>query len=196
MVAKKKAPSVKSKTSAAAKKKATAPKKSAQPRKEAVNEPPIRPAPPVGKPAPSFSLLSDDDSTVTLASLRGRPVVLYFYPKDDTPGCTIEACAFRDAYREIQKKGAVVLGVSRDTVAKHKKFKDKYQLPFLLLSDPTGEVISAYGSWGPKQFMGRKFNGILRTTFLIGADGVIKKVYPKVSPKTHADEILSDLGAL
>ena len=173
----------------AAKKKKTPAKKKA----EKLPEPAIRPPPKEGAAAPAFSLPADDGSTVQLADLRGKKVVLYFYPKDDTPGCTIEACAFRDAYKEIQKKGAVVFGVSRDTIEKHQKFKAKYKLSFPLLSDPAGDVVSAYGSWGPKQFMGRKFNGILRTTVIIDEQGRIQKLYPKVSPKTHADEILAAL---
>lgn len=156
-------------------------------------EPAIKPAPKVGAKAPDFALAADDGSTVRLKDLRGKHVVLYFYPKDDTPGCTVEACGFRDANKALQKKGAVVLGVSRDTVEKHQKFKAKYSLSFPLLSDPEGDVISAYGSFGPKQFMGRKFNGILRTTVIIGPDGVITKVYPKVATKTHAAEVLADL---
>jgi peroxiredoxin Q/BCP len=169
-----------------------APAKNAK-KKTTLPDPAIRPAPKVGARAPAFTLKADDGSEISLADLRGKTVVLYFYPKDDTPGCTIEACAFRDAYKALQKKGAVILGVSRDSVEKHQKFKAKYELPFALLSDPAGDVISAYGSWGPKQFMGRKFDGILRTTFLIDAQGAIQKVYPKVSPKTHADEILKEL---
>jgi peroxiredoxin Q/BCP len=153
-------------------------------------------APKEGTKAPKFALEADDGTTVKLSDFKGKNVVLYFYPKDDTPGCTVEACSFRDAYREIQKQGAVVLGVSRDTVAKHQKFKAKYDLTFPLLSDPDAEVISAYGSWGPKKFMGRSFDGILRTTFLIDGKGVIRKVYPKVSPKTHVEQVLADLKAL
>jgi peroxiredoxin Q/BCP len=152
-----------------------------------------RPAPKVGSDAPEFALPSTAGGTLDLAALRGKKVVLYFYPKDDTPGCTAEACAFRDRIAAIEHKGAVVLGVSRDSLAAHQKFKTKYELPFDLLSDPEGRAISSYGSWGEKSFMGRRFMGILRTTVLIDEDGKIQKVYPKVSPKTHAEEILADL---
>lgn len=147
----------------------------------------------IGSAAPAFSLPADDGSTVSLASLRGKSVVLYFYPKDDTPGCTKEACGFRDAAADFAAKNAIVLGVSKDSTASHARFKSKFGLNFTLLSDPTAETIAAYGSWGQKRFMGRTFDGILRTTVLIDADGKVKKLYPKVSPETHADEILGDL---
>ncbi|MEQ9499028.1 MAG: thioredoxin-dependent thiol peroxidase [Deltaproteobacteria bacterium] len=159
-------------------------------------EPAIQPAPEVGTKAPTFTLPSDGGGEVSLESLRGKNVVLYFYPRDDTPGCTVEACGFRDASSELAGANAVVLGVSRDTVKKHDKFKAKFNLDFPLLSDPAGEVISAYGSWGPKKFMGREFNGILRTTFIIDKDGNVAKAFPKVSPKTHAAEILAALSEL
>jgi peroxiredoxin Q/BCP len=152
-----------------------------------------KPAPKAGASAPSFVLPGSDGQTHDLGELRGKSVVLYFYPKDDTPGCTIEACSFRDKIGAFEAKNAVVLGVSRDSVEKHEKFRTKHGLPFTLLSDPEGKVISAYGSWGEKSFMGRRFMGILRTTVLIGPDGKVKKVYGKVSPKTHADEVLADL---
>ena len=158
--------------------------------------PEVRPAPQVGSLAPTFTLPASDGTQVSLADLRGKRVVLYFYPKDNTPGCTVEACGFRDARAEFEAENAVVLGVSRDSVRSHQGFVTKKELNFLLLSDPTGEVISAYGSWGPKKFMGRAFDGILRTTILIDEAGRIAKVYPKVSPKTHAAEILADLAAL
>jgi len=148
----------------------------------------------IGKPAPAFSLLADDGATVTLDGLRGKNVVLYFYPKDDTPGCTKEACGFRDIAGDFAKKNAVVFGVSKDSVASHTKFKNKYHLNFGLLSDPTGEMIAKYGSWGQKKFMGRTFDGILRTTVLVDESGNVSKVYPKVSPETHAEQILGDLG--
>ncbi len=196
---KKAAPKAKAKKVAKPVKKALARKKKPAPKPKAKvaapvgKQPKIQAAPKEGSAAPSFSLTADDGSQVSLAALRGKSVVLYFYPKDDTPGCTIEACGFRDAYGEIEAAGGVVLGVSRDTIEKHKKFKAKYNLTFPLLSDPDGDVISAYGSWGPKVFMGRKFDGILRTTVVIGPDGIIKKVFPKVSVKEHADEILAVL---
>jgi peroxiredoxin Q/BCP len=153
-------------------------------------------APKPGMRAPNFLLPADDGSMVSLSSLKGKKVVLYFYPKDDTPGCTTEACGFRDIHSKITKRGAVVIGVSKDSVKKHDGFKKKYKLPFTLLSDPDGEVIAAYGSWGAKKFMGRDFDGILRTTVLIDEEGKIAKIYPKVSVKEHAGEVLRDLEAM
>jgi thioredoxin-dependent peroxiredoxin len=146
-----------------------------------------------GTQAPAFSLPADDGTTVTLASLRGRPVVLYFYPKDDTSGCTKEACEFRDHWKAVQDSGAVVLGVSPDPVASHQKFKHKYQLPFPLLADADHTVATAYGAWGEKSMYGRKYQGILRTTFLIDRDGRIAKVFEKVRPAGHAAEVLAAL---
>ncbi len=187
-----KAPASSSKTTKAkATPKAAAPKAGAK----AKAAPAPSGAPEVGAVAPAFSLPADDGSTVSLESLRGKNVVLYFYPKDDTPGCTKEACGFRDASAAYAAQNVVVLGVSKDTVAAHAKFKAKYKLNFTLLSDPAAETIAAYGSWGQKKFMGRTFDGILRTTVLIGPDGKVKKVYPKVSPETHAEQILGDLSA-
>ncbi len=147
----------------------------------------------MGKAAPAFDLASDSSANVRLADLKGKNVVLYFYPRDSTPGCTKEACSFRDAAADLAKANVVVLGVSRDSIASHQKFKAKYKLNFPLLSDPEGETISAYGSWGPKKFMGRSFDGILRTTVLIDPSGKVKKVYPRVSVETHARDILADL---
>ncbi|MCK6547272.1 thioredoxin-dependent thiol peroxidase [Myxococcota bacterium] len=160
------------------------------------SHPAVRPAPEVGSRAPEFTLQADDGSEVSLASLEGKNVVLYFYPKDSTPGCTIEACGFRDAYAEIEAKGAVVLGVSRDSLGSHAKFKAAQKLPFPLLSDPSGEMIASYGSYGEKTFMGRKSMGILRTTVLIDRTGKIAKIYPKVSVKEHAAQVLADLATL
>ncbi len=131
-----------------------------------------------------------------LSDLRGKNLVIYFYPKDNTPGCTVEACGFRDHYPEIEAKDAVVLGVSRDSVRSHQGFKEKQSLPFPLLSDPEAEMIQAYGSWGEKKFMGRTSVGILRTTVIVDKDGIVRKVFPKVSPKTHADEVLQALDEL
>lgn len=159
----------------------------------AASEPVVRPPPEEGQLAPPFTLLAEDGSEVHSADLRGQKVVLYFYPRDNTPGCTVEAKGFRDHHEALVEQGAVVLGVSRDSVRTHAGFKEKQGLPFSLLSDPDGEVISAYGSWGPKKFMGRSFNGILRQTFLIDSQGRIAKHYPKVTPKTHAEEVLADL---
>ena len=146
-----------------------------------------------GAEAPDFTLESDSGETVSLSQLRGKPVVLYFYPKDDTPGCTTEACEFRDAWAEVKQTGAVVLGVSPDTAASHQKFKSKFRLPFPLLADPDHKVAERYGAWGERSMYGRKFQGILRTTFVIGADGRIKKVFERVKPKGHAAEVLESL---
>jgi len=148
-----------------------------------------------GKPAPDFELASDAGEHVRLSGLRGRPVVLYFYPKDDTPGCTKQACGIRDAWGAFQRAGAVVLGVSPDSEASHAKFKVKYELPFTLLADPGHEVSEAYGVWGEKSFAGRKYMGVERSTFVIGADGTVVKVMRKVDAKTHADDVLAVLGA-
>ena len=153
------------------------------------------PIPPVGSPAPDFSLVSDGGSVVSLAGLRGHPVVLYFYPKDDTPGCTFEACAFRDDYADYQQAGAVVLGVSPDSVESHKKFKAKFNLPFPLLADEGHRVADAYGAWGEKHRSGKTTMGILRTTFLIGPDGALLRVFENVKPHGHSREILGALEA-
>lgn len=147
----------------------------------------------VGDPAPAFTAIATDGSTVTLAALKGKPVILYFYPKDDTPGCTKEACAFRDSYAAFQKKGAVVLGVSTDPVKAHVKFTEKFKLPFPLLADEDKAIVTAYGVWGEKSFMGRKYQGTFRVTFLIGADGRIKHIWPTVKPEEHAAEVLAAL---
>lgn len=177
--------------------KKTATKKTASAKKKApvpTVEP--RPAPPVGAAAPDFTLPADDGSEVSLAELRGSKVVLYFYPKDNTPGCTVEAQGFRDLHDELAELGAVVLGVSRDSVRTHAGFRDKHELPFRLLSDPSAETIAAYGSWGEKKFMGRTSIGILRTTVIIDEEGTIAKIYPKVATKTHAAQVREDLEAL
>ncbi len=147
-----------------------------------------------GDPAPDFTATATDGSTVTLASLRGRHVVLYFYPKDDTPGCTREACAFRDVHDAFGKRGAVVLGVSVDPVRAHQKFTAKYRLPFPLLADEDRKIVTAYGVWGEKVFMGRRYEGTHRVTFHIGPDGRIAHVWPQVKPETHAAEVLAALG--
>ena len=148
-----------------------------------------------GKPAPDFELTSDDGVAVRLADLRGSQVVLYFYPKDDTPGCTTQACGLRDAYAELQREGAVVLGVSPDDERSHARFKEKYDLPFTLLSDPDHAVAERYGVWAEKKYMGRTYWGVLRSTFVIDADGSIKRVMHKVKPDTHADDVLATLRA-
>ena len=151
------------------------------------------PVPTAGSPAPPFELLSDDGQAVRLADLRGHPVVLYFYPRDDTPGCTVEACAFRDDYKAYRDAGAMILGVSPDSVASHQKFKAKFRLPFPLLADTGHKVADAYGVWGEKKKAGRTTMGILRTTFVIGSDGVLLKVFEKVKPDGHSQEILDAL---
>jgi peroxiredoxin Q/BCP len=148
-----------------------------------------------GNAAPPFSLPADDGSTVSLASLEGKRVVLYFYPKDDTSGCTTQACEFRDSWQAVKAAGAVVLGVSPDGVASHGKFKRKYDLPFPLLADEDHRVAEAFGVWGEKSMYGRKYMGILRTTFVIDGAGRITRVFEKVKPKGHAREVLAALGA-
>jgi len=149
-----------------------------------------------GSKAPAFTLTADDGTKVTLADLKGRPVVLYFYPKDDTPGCTREACAFRDRQAELQKLGAVVLGVSPDDTASHAKFKQKYQLNFPLLADPDHKVAEKFGAWREKNMYGKKTYGIVRSTFLIGPDCVIKKVWKNVKVDGHDEAVLSALKEL
>jgi peroxiredoxin Q/BCP len=146
-----------------------------------------------GELAPDFALTSDGGSEVRLSELRGRPVVLYFYPKDDTPGCTTQACGIRDAYGEFEQAGAVVLGVSPDDERSHVKFKKKYELPFTLLADPDHAVAEKYGAWGEKTYMGRTYLGVKRSTFVIAGDGTVKKVFPNVKPATHADDVLAAL---
>jgi thioredoxin-dependent peroxiredoxin len=147
-----------------------------------------------GKPAPDFALQSDSGETVSLSGLRGKPVVLYFYPKDDTPGCTAQACGIRDAYGEFERAGAVVLGVSPDDEASHVKFRSKYELPFTLLADTDHAVAEQYGVWGEKKYMGRTYMGVSRSTFVIDADGNVKRVMHDVKPATHADDVLAALS--
>jgi thioredoxin-dependent peroxiredoxin len=146
-----------------------------------------------GKPAPDFELTSDSGESVKLSDLRGKQVVLYFYPKDDTPGCTTQACGIRDAYGEFEQAGAVVLGVSPDDERSHVKFKEKFDLPFTLLADEEHGVAEAYGVWAEKKYMGRTYMGVERSTFVIGEDGNVKKVMHKVKPDTHADGVLAAL---
>jgi peroxiredoxin Q/BCP len=148
----------------------------------------------VGDKAPAFTVATNGGGSVSLADYMGKHVVLYFYPKDDTPGCTKEACAFRDGFAAFKKKGAVVLGVSPDPVKSHDKFVEKFKLPFTLLADTEKKIVEAYGVWGEKTFMGRKYMGTFRVTFLIGPDGVIKQIWPTVKPEEHADEVLAALG--
>ena len=146
-----------------------------------------------GTLAPDFTLESDGSGPVSLSDFRGKKVVLYFYPKDDTPGCTTEACNFRDDYSALTAAGAVVLGVSPDSIKSHRSFKDKYELPFLLLSDPDHKVADAYGAWGPKKMMGRSYVGIIRSTFVIDEAGKIMRAFPKVDVKQHSQEVLAVL---
>jgi len=149
--------------------------------------------PAVGEPAPDFSLRSVDGKVVSLKELRGKKVVLYFYPKDDTPGCTKEACSFRDNLGRVTSKGAIVLGVSRDDTVSHVKFREKYDLNFPLLSDDKGRVTEAYGVWKKKNLYGREYFGIERTTFLIDEGGKVVRIWPKVHVEGHTDEVLAAL---
>ena len=148
-----------------------------------------------GKKAPDFKLMASNDKEVSLKDYAKKSrVVLYFYPKDDTPGCTVEACNFRDGIKKIEKMDAVVLGVSPDPVKAHSKFIEKFKLPFLLLADEEKEVCKAYGVWVQKSMYGREYMGVARTTFVVGKDGKIEKVFEKVKPDVHADEVLEFLS--
>ena len=147
-----------------------------------------------GKQAPDFELATDDGSKLRLADLRGKQVVLYFYPKDDTPGCTAQACGIRDAWGEFERTGAVVLGVSPDSAASHMKFRDKYELPFTLLADEDHSVAEAYGTWVEKSFGGKKYMGVERSTFVIDEEGNVTKVMRRVKPDEHADDVLDILN--
>jgi thioredoxin-dependent peroxiredoxin len=148
-----------------------------------------------GDMAPDFTLQSDSGETVKLSELRGKQVVLYFYPKDDTPGCTTQACGIRDVYAEFERAGAVVLGVSPDDEASHVRFKEKYHLPFALLADEGHRVADEYGVWGPKKYMGRVYEGVNRSTFVITENGTVKRVFHNVKPATHAADVLEALRA-
>jgi peroxiredoxin Q/BCP len=146
--------------------------------------------------APQFSLPDQTDTVHDLSDYAGKWLVAYFYPKDDTPGCTTEACSIRDIYRDLESKGVAVVGISKDSVASHAKFAEKYNLNFPLLADTDHAIAEAYGAWGTKKMMGREYDGIIRKTFIINPDGEIVKEYPNVTPKDHADELLHDLAAL
>ena len=146
-----------------------------------------------GKAAPDFELQSDSGETVKLSDLRGKPIVLYFYPKDDTPGCTTEACEFRDAYDVFRERGAEVFGVSPDDVSSHEKFKTKYELPFTLLADPDHAVAEKYGVWGERKFAGKSYMGINRSTFVIDPDGKVARAMIGIKPAGHAEEVLNAL---
>jgi peroxiredoxin Q/BCP len=147
-----------------------------------------------GDKAPNFNALDQHGHAIRLDQFKGKRVILYFYPKDMTPGCTVEACDLRDNHTALQAKGFEVIGVSADSVKSHGKFVEKYELPFKLLADTELQVIKAYGVWGPKKFMGREFDGIHRTTFVIGKDGLLEAVITKVSTKDHTAQILAELG--
>jgi len=146
-----------------------------------------------GDPAPEFTAVTSGGGKVSLSDFKGQHVILYFYPRDNTPGCTKEACAFRDEFAQFKKQGAVVLGVSTDSAKSHDKFVDKFKLPFRLLADEDKKIAQAYGAWGQKSFLGRKYMGTHRVTFLIGPDGKIKKSWPNVKPAEHAQEVLQAL---
>jgi peroxiredoxin Q/BCP len=146
-----------------------------------------------GDKSPAFTVMTSGGGKISLVDYLGKNVILYFYPRDDTPGCTKEACAFRDDFSEFKKRGTIVLGVSPDSVKSHDKFVEKFKLPFTLLADEDKKIAEAYGVWGEKSFMGRKYLGVYRITFLIGPDGRIKKIWPEVKPEEHAREILAVL---
>ena len=146
-----------------------------------------------GTKAPAFSLPDQNGNMHTLEDYKGKKVILYFYPKDNTPGCTKQACGFSERYPQFMEKGAVVIGVSKDSVASHKKFAEKYELPFILLADPEKAVIQAYGVWQEKKNYGKVSMGVVRATYVIGPDGLIERVMPKVKPDTNAAEILAAL---
>jgi peroxiredoxin Q/BCP len=148
----------------------------------------------VGGQAPDFELLDDSGALRKLSALRGRPVVLYFYPADDTPGCTREACNFRDDYSAYEQAGVTILGVSPDSVDSHVKFKAKYQIPFSLLADVDRHVCELYGVWGPKKVMGREYEGVLRTTFVVAPDGRVARIFENVRPAQHSREVLAAVG--
>ncbi|MBQ9891191.1 MAG: thioredoxin-dependent thiol peroxidase [Firmicutes bacterium] len=148
----------------------------------------------IGDKAPDFTLRDKDGRTVSLSDFKGRKVVLYFYPKDNTPGCSRQACAFAGAYDIFSDNGVVVIGVSKDSEASHQKFAEKYELPFILLSDPEKEAIQAYGVWQEKKNYGKVSMGVVRSTFIIDEGGLIEKVMPKVKPDTNAEEIIDYLG--
>ena len=147
----------------------------------------------VGDKAPTFTVATSGGGKISLADYLGKNVILYFYPRDDTPGCTKEACAFRDGFADFKKRGAVIFGVSPDSVKSLDMFVEKFKLPFTLLADEDKKIVEAYGVWGEKSFMGKKYLGVSRVTFLIGPDGTIKKIWPAVKPEEHAAEVLAAL---
>ncbi|MBU2103571.1 thioredoxin-dependent thiol peroxidase [Patescibacteria group bacterium] len=149
--------------------------------------------PTIGSPAPDFTLLDQNGVARTLSEFRSAPTLIYFYPKDDTPGCTKEACLLRDSFPELSQTNVTVLGISPDSVQSHKKFAEKYSLPFMLLADTEKEVVSLYEVWGKKKFMGREYDGVFRTSFLLDKEGKVAKIYENVRPEKHAQEVLEDL---
>ncbi len=148
-----------------------------------------------GSKAPDFTGVNQKGASIELSNFLGKKVILYFYPKDDTPGCTAEACSLRDYYSDLKEKGFEVVGVSADTATKHEKFAAKYDLPFHLIADTEKEVIQSYGAWGLKKFMGREYEGIIRKTFVIDEKGVIERVFEKVKTKAHAEQILESYAS-
>ncbi|MEF9968211.1 MAG: thioredoxin-dependent thiol peroxidase [Longicatena sp.] len=150
----------------------------------------------VGSKAIDFNLLDENAQEIKLSSFKGKKVIVYFYPKDNTPGCTKQACAFKASYEVYKQAGIVVIGISKDSVASHKKFKDKYELPFILCSDPELKVIQAYGVWKEKKLYGKSFMGIQRATFIIDEDGIILKVFEKANPANNAEDILAYLQTI
>jgi peroxiredoxin Q/BCP len=147
----------------------------------------------IGAKAPSFEGISQDGKTIRLEDFKGKKVILYFYPKDDTPGCTAEACNLRDNYDAWLKRGFEVIGISPDNDRSHKRFKEKFKLPFNLLADPDKKILKAYGAWGKKQMYGKSYDGVLRTTYVINEEGIIEEVFTKVDTKNHTSQILQDL---
>ena len=147
-----------------------------------------------GDKAPDFQGIDQNEKTISLSDYKGKKLILYFYPKDDTPGCTAEACNLRDNFSVLKKEGFELLGVSPDNPKKHKKFIDKYSLPFPLIADTEKEILNAYGVWGPKKFMGREYDGVHRTTFVIDEEGKIEKIITKVNTKAHAEQILNGMA--
>jgi peroxiredoxin Q/BCP len=149
----------------------------------------------VGQKAPEFSLVDNEGQAHRLSDYQGQTIVVYFYPKDDTPGCTKEACSFRDSYEDYRKAGVEIIGISPDSEKSHSKFKKKHDLPFVLLSDPEHQVCEAFGVWGLKKMYGREYEGVFRTTFIIGPDGTIKRVFENVKPSDHSEEVLAEVLA-
>ena len=149
----------------------------------------------VGQEAPKFELLDNEGNLHKLSDYRGQTIVVYFYPKDDTPGCTKEACSFRDTYADYKQAGVEIIGISPDSEKSHSRFIQKYELPFTLLSDPDHKVCEAFGVWGLKKYMGREYEGVFRTTFIIGPDGLIKRVFENVKPADHSQEVLAEVQA-